>query len=254
MSLMKRTVLISGASRGIGLGIAHLALKRGMRVILLAQREDELKSASQKLIAESFSAADIEIQVLDVADSDAIVRRVAKFTSLQSGLFGLVNNAAIEILKPFNEFTREDLDLTWRVNMLAPILMMKACYPFLKMSKGSVVNISSTADRAYCRLYSVYGASKAFLNSLSAHAAREFGFDGVRINVISPGGVDTPLMREVLESGVFDPEETRKEMQQIPIEQRWATIEEIAEAAIFALEGPAYLHGADLRVHGGSAV
>ena len=134
----------------------------------------------------------------------------------------LVNVAAIEILKPFTDFTRQDLDLTWRINMLAPILMTQACYPFLKIAQGSVVNISSTADTAYCRLYSVYGASKAFLNSLSRHAAREFGFDGVRINTISPGGVDTPLMREVLESGVFDPDETHREMQQIPIEQRSA--------------------------------
>jgi NAD(P)-dependent dehydrogenase (short-subunit alcohol dehydrogenase family) len=224
-----------------------------MRVILLAQHERELKAAAEKLVGEGFPADDVEVEVLDLSDSDEISRRVPTFPSLQSGLFGLVNNAAVEILKPFNEFTRDDLELTWRVNMLAPILMTQACYPFLKIARGSIVNISSTADRTYERLYSVYGASKAFLNGLSCHAAREFGFDGVRINVISPGGVDTPLMREVLESGVFDPEETRKEMQRIPIEQRWATIEEIAQAALFALEGPGYLHGADLRVHGGSA-
>jgi NAD(P)-dependent dehydrogenase (short-subunit alcohol dehydrogenase family) len=254
MPLMKRTILVSGASRGIGLGIARAALEHGMRVILLAQHDAELKSAAEKLFAEGFSAGDIEIEVLDLADGDQIIRRVPTFASLQSGLFGLVNCAAIEILKPFNEFTPQDLDLTWRVNMLAPILMTQACYPFLKIAKGSVVNISSTADNSYSRLYSVYGASKAFLNSLSCHAAREFGFDGVRMNVISPGGVDTPLMREVLESGVFDREEVRQEMQRIPVEQRWATIEEIAHAAMFALEGPRYLHGSDLRVHGGSAI
>src|ERR1043165_8736428 len=115
---MKRTVLISGASRGIGLGVAHLALGRGMRIILLAHHEGELKSAAQKLVADGFAAADIEIEVLDLADSDQIVRRVPTFPSLQSGLFGIVNVAAVEILKPFTEFTREDLDLTWRVNML----------------------------------------------------------------------------------------------------------------------------------------
>jgi len=250
---MKRTILISGGSRGIGLGIAHLALQRGMRVILLAQREGELKSAADGLVADGFSAGDIEIEVMDLGDSDQIIHRVQALQSITSGLFGLVNCAAIEVLKPFIEFTREDLELTWRVNMLAPILMTQACYSFLKMGKGSVVNISSTADSSYSRLYSVYGASKAFLNSLSCHAAREFGFDGVRINVISPGGVATPLMREVLESGVFDPEDTRQVMQQIPIEQRWATIDEIAQAVLFAIEGPGYLHGADLRIHGGSA-
>ncbi len=250
---MKRTILITGASRGIGFGIARLTLQRGMRVILLAHREDELKSAAKTLVDEGFSSADIDIEVLDLADSDAIVRRVPSLPSLQSGLFGLVNNAAVEILKPFNELSRQDLDLMWRVNMLAPILMTQACYPFLKTSKGSIVNIGSTADTGYYRLYSVYGASKAFLNSLSCHAAREFGFDGVRINVVSPGGVDTPLMREVIESGVFDSEEIRQTLQQIPIEQRWATIEEIAQTVLFALEGVRYLHGSDLRVHGGSA-
>jgi 3-oxoacyl-[acyl-carrier protein] reductase len=249
---MKRTVLISGGSRGIGLGIAQRALARGMRIILLAQNEAELTAAARDLVARGFSTETIEIQTLDLADSDEIVRRVPTFPFLQSGLFGLINNAAVEILKPFTEFTRDDLERTWRINMLAPILMTQACYPFLKMATGSVVNISSTADRAYCRLYSAYGASKAFLNSLSRHAAREFGFDGVRVNVVSPGGVDTPLMREVLDSGVFDRAEVEKEMQQIPIEQRWARIDEIAETVLFALEGPRYLHGADLRVHGGS--
>jgi 3-oxoacyl-[acyl-carrier protein] reductase len=249
---MKRTVLISGGSRGIGLGVAQRALQRGMRVILLAQDGAALETAVRGLIARGSRADDIEVQVLDLANSDEIPRRVPSFPFLQAGLFGLINNAAVEILKPFTDLTHDDLERTWRVNMLAPILMIQSCYPFLKMASGSVVNISSTADSAYFRLYSAYGASKAFLNSLSRHAAREFGFDGVRINVVSPGGVDTPLMREVLDSGVFDRAEVEKEMQQIPVEKRWAQIDEIADTVMFALEGPRYLHGADLRVHGGS--
>src|SRR5689334_8849717 len=104
MQRMKRTILITGGSRGIGFGIARLALGRGMRVILLAQHEDALKSAARALVAEGFAAGDIEIEALDLAESDEIIRRVPTFPSLQSGLFGLVNNAAIEILKPFNDF------------------------------------------------------------------------------------------------------------------------------------------------------
>ena len=247
---LRKTVLITGGSKGIGQATARLLLQKGMQVILLARDVKRLAAAKKAFVAEGFTPDAIEVVEMDMGDADAIRTRVPELWLLQRGLFGLVNNAACEILKPLSGFTEDDLESTWRVNMRAPIVMIQTCYPFLKKVRGSVVNLGSVSDREHYPRYSVYGGSKAFLNAFSRHAAKELGFDGIRINVISPSGIDTPLMRAVEKT--FPRKEIRQAKQAIPIGQRWGTSQEIAETIYFALTGPSYLHGADIRVHGGS--
>lgn len=84
---------------------------------------------------------------------------------------------------------------------------------------------------------------------LTRHAARELGYDGIRINVVTPGGTNTPLMEEV--GKLFSEEHKRARLAGIPMEQRWADAREVGEAIHFALFGPRYFHGADLRIDGG---
>jgi NAD(P)-dependent dehydrogenase (short-subunit alcohol dehydrogenase family) len=249
---MKPTVLITGGTKGIGHATAEVLLERDFRVILLARDEVGLRSTREGFISAGHAVDDIEIVVLDMADSDAIQTRVPQLQLLQDGLFGLINNAACEILKPIAEHSLHDMETMWRVNMLAPILMIRACYPFLKKARGSVVNISSISDHEHYQKYSVYGASKAFLNSFSRHAAKELGFDGIRINVVSPGAIDTPLMQSFIDNGTFSAAGIEDTKRSIPIEQRFGTPREVAETICFALTGPRYLHGADIRIHGGT--
>jgi NAD(P)-dependent dehydrogenase (short-subunit alcohol dehydrogenase family) len=249
--MTRRTVLITGGSKGIGLGTAEYLLQRDFRVILLARGEAGLEDVRRNLIAAGHSADDIETAVLDMADADAIRQRVPHLRLLQSGLFGRVNNAASEILKRVTDYALDDLEQMWRVNMRAPVLMIQACYPMLKKASGSVVNVGSISDYQYWETYSVYGGSKAFLNAFTGHAGKELGFEGIRINAVSPAGVDTPLMRQIVKQ--FDPELIKKELRATPIEQRWGKVEEVAEAIHFCLTGPKYFHGADLRIHGGAA-
>jgi NAD(P)-dependent dehydrogenase (short-subunit alcohol dehydrogenase family) len=246
---MKKTVLITGGSKGIGLATARYLLKKEFAVLLLARSAAGLDSARSSLVDGGAVDPDIQTCVLDVADADAIAGLVPLLETLPGGLFGLINNAASEIIKPVSEYTLQEMETMWRVNALAPVLLIQACLPYLKKAGGSVVNIGSISDHRFCAGYSYYGGTKAFLASFTKHAGHELGFEGIRINSVSPGGIDTPLMQEI--EAQFPAERIAAIKAAIPIGQRWGRAEEIAETIHFALTGPAYLHGADLRVHGG---
>jgi NAD(P)-dependent dehydrogenase (short-subunit alcohol dehydrogenase family) len=245
-----KTVLITGGSKGIGYAVAARILREGCRAILLARDPRGLDEARTKLRAVGAIEANIHAVAVDVGDIAALQACVAQLPWLEEGLDGLVNNAAAEILHRVEGFPLADIETTFRVNCLAPIVLIQLCLPALKKARGSIVNVGSISDFHGAPLYAVYGGSKAFLNAFTSHAAKELGFAGVRINTVSPGGTDTPLM-DYIAAKHFTPEEIRKTCASIPIEQRWGRPDEIADAVWFTLFGPRYLHGADVRIHGG---
>lgn len=246
-----RTVVITGGSKGIGFSTALRCLQEGCRVVILARNAERLKQARDELLEQSGRSDEfILTRSVDLADTSLFRRTISSLPWLGDGIDGLVNNAAVETLSRIEDFREEDMELTWRVNMLAPVVAIQECLPALEKRQGAVVNVSSVADIKYAELYSIYAGSKSFLNTFSRHVAKEIGFQGVRINVVSPGGVDTPLMEEI-ESKHFTPDHVRATLRRIPIEQRWGQPSEIANVIWFALFGPRYLHGADLRIDGG---
>lgn len=249
--MTKKTVLITGGSKGIGHATTELLLEQGFRVIVLARDEERLKQVRDDFVAAGHDKQDIEVHAMDMANVELIDSVISQFKLLQEGLFGLVSNAAIEILKPAMDFSLEELEQTWRINILGPIRMMQACYPFLKKAQGSIVHIGSVSDFDRDADYSVYGGSKAFMKGFVGHAAQEMGPDGVRINIVSPGATDTPLMQHFINKGQWPQEEIDQFKKTIPIEQRFATSREIAEAVLFALTGPRFFHGEDIRIYGG---
>ena len=218
-------------------------------MVLVGRIGDALEGTRQLANEAGYNVSQVHIRCLDLSDAESLLQQVPQWPEIQQGLFGLVNNAVSQTLQPLADYSLEAMEQTWRVNMRAPLLMMQACYPFLKQAQGSVVNIGSVSDTGYSAEYALYGGSKAFLNHASRHLAKELGYEGVRINLVSPGGVETPLMKEA--ETHHTPDEILAAKKNIPIEQRWARPEEVAEAVWFALDGPSYLHGADLRIHGG---
>jgi len=248
--MAKKTVLITGGTRGIGHATTELLLKKGFRVVVLARDDQWLKQVRDDFVSAGYEEQDIEIHALDMVNVGQIEPVIESCKLLQEGLFGLVSNAAVEILKPAMEFSLDELEKIWRINILGPIRMMQACYPLLKKSKGSIVHIGSVADFNRDATYSVYGGSKAFMKGFVGHAAQEMGPDGVRINIVSPGATDTPLMQHFIDQGQWSHEEIDQFKKSIPMEQRFATAREVAETVFFALTGPRFFHGEDIRIYG----
>lgn len=248
----KKTVLITGGSKGIGFATAGLCLEKGCRVILIARTGDDLENARRRLTDAGHAAEDIAVAEADMRDCERIPDLVESLPWVGEGLWGLVPNAALEVLERVEDYGYDDLMNTLKVNVVAPVRFIQACYPALRKAGGNVVYVGSIADFKREPRYSVYGGSKAFMKAFVGHAGQEMGFDGIRINVVSPGATETELMKQMRDVEKAWPEEHIKAFtNSIPIEQRNGTPREMAEAIWFTLDGPRYFHGEDIRIYGG---
>lgn len=181
--------LITGAGRGIGLGIARALARSGHRVALTdADPESAIRSASELSAGESEAIG----LALEVSDAGAWGRAVGEVVGRWGGLDVLVNSAGISP-RGTAESTDEALwERTLAVNLKGPWLGIRACLPYLKPARGAVVNIGTTrATRPMPGLFS-YITSKAGLLGLTRQVAVEYMEAGVTCNMVAPGWVDTP--------------------------------------------------------------
>lgn len=241
----RRTLLLTGASRGIG----HATVKRfsaaGWRVI----------TASRHAFPENCPWAagpedHLQVDLSDIDNTKAAIAEVRK--RLEGGqLHALVNNAAISPKGADGkrlgtiETPVEDWLHVFQVNFFAPIILARGLLEELKAGHGAIVNVSSIAgSRVHPFAGAAYATSKAALASLTREMASDFGRHGIRVNAIAPGEIDT----SILSPG------TEKIVEQIPM-QRLGRPEEVASAIYFLCsEQSTYVNGAELHINGGQHV
>lgn len=179
-----RKGIVTGASRGMGRHFVASLVGRGARVACLARPSAELDS-----MAEEFGDAALPISC-DVADPDSVNRAVAEAAETLGGLDFLVNNAAI-----FHPFRLEDgrdeqVKDHLAINLAGPAWCMRAVIPHLRASKGQIVSVSSESVRMPFPFLSIYAATKAGLETLSAAMRDELREDGIRVTVLRSGSVE----------------------------------------------------------------
>ncbi len=186
-----RVAVVTGAARGIGLGIALSLFRAGFRVAI-ADIEGAAATAS------TFDPADRAMGVtLEVSNAEAWANAVARIIERWGRIDVLVNNAGVSP-RSTPESTEEALwDRTMGINLKGPWLGVRACMPWLKQSRGSIINIGSTRATRPMRGLFVYGVSKAGLLGLTRQVAVEHLEDGVTCNMVAPGWVDTPGERVI---------------------------------------------------------
>ncbi|MBR2060501.1 MAG: SDR family oxidoreductase [Tidjanibacter sp.] len=242
--------IITGGGKGIGYGLAEAFAREGSNLVITGRTLSRLESAKERL--EAAYGVDVLPIVADGADEEAIKNVVAKTIEHFGKINTLINNAQVSKSGlPLVEHTREDIDLAINSGIYAAFFYMRECFPYLKESRGSVINFASGAGLFGRPGQSSYAAAKEGIRGLSRVAATEWGPDGVRVNVVCP-----LAMTESLEAWSQEyPELFKKTIQGIPLGRYADPREDIGRVCVFlASEDAGYVTGETITLQGGSGM
>jgi len=239
-----RNVIVTGGSRGLGLGIAGKLAKQGYRAIAIARKESQELTAVMQAGAEPGC---IQFVPFDLADLEGIAGLVKKLRKDFGPIYGLVNNAGTSVDGTLAMMQISQMEQVVRLNTLSPMVVTKsAVRAMMADGGGRIVNIASVvAFTGYSGL-AVYGASKASLIGFTRSLAREVGKLGITVNAVAPGFVDTEMTR-----GMKD--EQREQIVRRSALKRLVDVEDVANAVEFLLsDGAKNITGTVLTVDAGN--
>lgn len=242
--------IITGGGKGIGFGLAQAFASEGSDLVITGRTESRLIAAKERLEKE-FGVRVLPV-VADGADEQAIRNVVSKTVGTFGKINTLVNNAQVSKSGlPLVEHSREDLDMAIFSGLYAAFFYMKECFPYLKETKGSVINFASGAGLFGKLGQSSYAAAKEGIRGMSRVAAAEWGPDGVRVNVVCPLAM-TESLQEWKENY---PELFEKTIQGIPLGRFADPRNDIGRVCVFlASEDASYVTGETITLQGGSGL
>ena len=245
-----KNVLVTGGSRGIGFAIASRFAVQGARVVITATREETLAQALSQFQANDLQT--VKGLILDLT----ILRDAGAVFNQASDLLGgepvdiLVNNAGISAPTSLADSDLTDIHRVFQVNLIAPILLSQAfAAQFVSRQDdfGSIINISSIASKFDETHNLIYGVSTAGLNKATKNLAKNLGKQGIRVNAILPGSIDTDMTRKKYS----DPAVYQALIDRLPLSKR-GTGDDIAHQAVFIASSDAnYITGQLISVDGG---
>jgi NAD(P)-dependent dehydrogenase (short-subunit alcohol dehydrogenase family) len=224
-NLQGKVILVTGASRGIGLAIAQALGREGARLILVARNRRPLEQAGARVPGAMMTAA------ADVTKLGDVKRLFAAVQKRIGRLDVLINNAGAFTFKPFAKTTLGDWRRNLETNLTSIFLTTRAALPLLKRSRGEVVNILSISSRVAFANCSAYTASKFGALGLTEVLRRELRAQGIRVTAILPGMTNTRMKREfdfpVQGQDLLQPEDVAAAVVGALLQPRRATVEEM---------------------------
>jgi 3-oxoacyl-[acyl-carrier protein] reductase len=242
-----RKAIVTGGSRGLGLGIARKLIESGFRAIVIARKESgELNAA--KVEAEKAHPGSLHFVPFDLAQIEAIPALVKKLRKDFGPIYGLVNNAGMSTDGALALTSTHQIEEVVRLNTISPIVLTKYVVRFMMADGGGrIVNISSIiASTGYSGL-SVYAATKASLIGFTRSLAREVGRAGVNVNAVAPGFVSTEMTQSITE-------ENRQQIARRSALKRLVEVDDVANAVDFLMsDGARNITGSVITVDAGNS-
>ena len=239
-SLEGKTILVTGASSGIGRATAIACSQMGAVVVVTGRNESRLQETLDAL-----EGSGHQMIVADIANDDQIDYLVDQIPAIN----GLVNNAGITETCPTQFIKREKLNRVMEVNTIAPILLTQRILKKKKLGKGgSIVFTCSRSGACVCGGGNVlYSASKGAIHGFMKNAALDLAHKGIRVNDVCPGMIDT----HILDAGTISEEQLEIEAQRYPM-KRFGKPEEVAYGIIYLLsDASSFVTGSSIVIDGG---
>ncbi len=247
-SFENKVAVVTGGTSGIGKAVALALAKAGAKVVVAGRRENEGNAVVKAIGKGGGKALFVKTDVSREADVKALVEKsVATFGRLDFAF----NNAGVEgaLNLPTDRQTEENYQNVFNINVLGTLLSMKHEIPAILKNGGAIVNTSSVVGQVGLPGFGVYTASKHAVNGLTRSAALEVAKQGVRVNAVAFGGIETPMLdRFVGEGKTNNPQ--RDWLKGVHPIGRLGTVEEAAQAVVALLEN-SFITGSILTVDGG---
>ncbi len=246
MKLKDKAVIITGGAGGIGSGMARAMAKEGAKVAIVDLNEEEGNAVAAEL--QEVSPDSIFIKA-DLTERERLHEIVDTVVEKYGKLDVLVNNAHASRQVNFEDTTQEDMDFSFNTGFYPTFYLMQSAFPYLKESKGSVINFASGAGLEGQKTQTAYAAAKEAIRAISKVAANEWGEYGINVNIISPIAM-TPGVEAWSKE---HPETFEAIVSKVPM-KRWGDPEkDIGPIAVFlASEDSNYMTGQTLMADGGS--
>lgn len=250
--LVDKIALVTGAAHGIGRGIAITFAREGARVGILDLDQSECQEVVDEITDKGGQAVALKADVTVEAQVNAAVQTLRE-------IFGpitiLVNNTAYMPTGELHETLPDDFDRCLAVNLRGTYLVSRAVIPdMIEAGQGSIIHMASINGVLGLRGLAVYAATKGALIALARAMSTDYAPKGIRVNTISPGTIDSPMLHGYLEKQ-SNPEQIRKQFDQIHPIGRVGTIEEVANVCLFlASDEASFVTGSNYHVDGGLGV
>ncbi|MGO9340059.1 MAG: SDR family NAD(P)-dependent oxidoreductase [Terracidiphilus sp.] len=241
-----RNAIVTGGSRGLGLGIARKLIQSGFRAIVIARKQSNELTAA-KLQTEQAHPGSLHFVAFDLAEIDGIPELVKKLRKDFGPIYGLVNNAGMSLDGVLALTSTQQIEQVVRLNTTSPMVLTKyVVRSMMADGGGRIVNISSiVAFTGYSGL-AVYAATKASLIGFTRSLAREVGRAGVNVNAVAPGFVSTEMTQGLTE-------ENRQQIARRSALKRMVGVEDVANAVDFLMsEGSKNITGTVITVDAGN--
>ncbi len=242
-SLQGKSILVTGASSGIGKAIAIECARMGASITITGRNKGRLQETFDLLVGDNHTQI-----IADLKSNEEILKLAEEISSID----GLVHCAGFTIPKPFSFLSQADISSVMQVNFEAPVLLTQFLLKRKKINKqASVVFISSISGVYISSVAgSIYSASKGAVNGVVKGIALELAPKGIRVNSVNPGMIDT----NIYSSGVIDEEMLKEDIKKYPL-KRYGKPEEVAYAVIYLLsDASVWVTGSNLVIDGGYTI